>query len=1010
MSDRRIVLNKQQEEAASHRNGPCMVVAVPGSGKSRLLVERVGRMVEEGIDPKHIVCVTFTNKAADELKQRIARRLNVNNLKCYVGTFHSLCVRILRKFGTRINYNPDFTIIDADEQKEMIGHIARRLEIPIEKKEQKQLIKAINDQRENLWDDDEFMQAINHNYEWNNIAIAYFDQLNATNSLDFSGLLAETVRLIENDSEVRDRIQSAFCYGMIDEAQDTNIVQFRLIDLLFGKYNNIMLTGDVSQCVDAETNIITQSGDKKAHEIQVGDNVKCGVGHGEVDYKEVKNVYKRFISNNTFVKITTQSGREIITTPDHIVFAGFKGKVEISQFCVYLMKKEEYGYRIGITSQYDSNSNKNSWEFRHRIAGEVADYIWIVDVADTEKEARFLEQYYAIQYGIPTWTFMVYSNNINNYCQENISRLFDSINTESRAKRMADDICIDLSYPHYIPKCSSVQRKRRRNFSIVLAGDSRKYSYGHMHRYSISGSDNDDAIKLQENGLKIRSSKKCNGWRVESSCKNMSVVSYQLDKVTSSIDCNIISSAYLSDITLPFTPSCNVFRGMKVFVDQGDYIDTDTVEKVEKFIDSRKVVDLNVDQYHNFSGNDILSHNSIYRFRSARYENIVDFLNKHSDCRRIELPLNYRSTPQIVKVADNLIRHNASHMAAKFETINEDGNDVKCLAYRNQLDEADFVADHCRKLIQNGWNPGDIAVLYRINAMSEPIERSMTKSGIDYAVIGSRSFYDRKEIKDCLAMLRIAVNPNDSIAFYRCANHIPNLGEKTVAKIEAYANENDTTMIDACYRVAKNSKSIAENSKANKAIYHLIDKLDFDKTNMNVVQILSESINRFEYEDKLRKEYESEAEERIENVNQLLNSAAEFAEENPTNSATKYLQSISLITASDKEGDENRVSLMTMHASKGLEFPVVFVIGMEQNTSPHSLALKDDPVSGVEEERRLAYVAFTRAQSLLYITYCRYRRQFSKGGSPWNKPCKPSQFLSEAGLIKSKERERSGIN
>jgi DNA helicase-2/ATP-dependent DNA helicase PcrA len=342
-------------------------------------------------------------------------------------------------------------------------------------------------------------------------------------------------------------------------------------------------------------------------------------------------------------------------------------------------------------------------------------------------------------------------------------------------------------------------------------------------------------------------------------------------------------------------------------------------------------------------------------------------------------------------------------MAEKFETINEDGNDVKCLAYRNQLDEADFVADHCRKLIQNGWNPGDIAVLYRINAMSEPIERSMTKSGIDYAVIGSRSFYDRKEIKDCLAMLRIAVNPNDSIAFDRCANHIPNLGEKTVAKIDAYANENDTTMIDACYRVA-------ENSKAKKAIYHLIDKLDFDKTNMNVAQVLSESINRFEYKDKLRKEYESEAEERIENINQLLNSAAEFAEENPTKSATKYLQTISLITASDKEGDENRVSLMTMHASKGLEFPVVFVIGMEQNTSPHSLALKDDPVSGVEEERRLAYVAFTRAQSLLYVTYCRYRRQFSKGGSPWNKPCKPSQFLSEASLIKSKERERSGVN
>lgn len=339
-------------------------------------------------------------------------------------------------------------------------------------------------------------------------------------------------------------------------------------------------------------------------------------------------------------------------------------------------------------------------------------------------------------------------------------------------------------------------------------------------------------------------------------------------------------------------------------------------------------------------------------------------------------------------------------MGTGFETVNPDGEDVRLLSFRNQVDEADFIAEHCKKLIDKGWPANEIAILYRMNAMSEPIERAFANNQVPYTVIGGRSFFDRKEIKDCISMLRFIANRKDGIAFHRCAKLLPGVGDVTIGKIENTALHENIDLLESAKQFVKTAK----NGKVRRGIENVISKFNFDYEDMNVSQVMEKLIDNFDYSTLLEKEYgEDEAYNRIENVNQLLNSTAIFVEDN-SSSVVDYLQNISLVTSNDRTSDEATISLMTLHAAKGLEFGIVFMIGANQDILPHSLAISDDPIEGLEEERRLCYVGMTRAKKLLYVSYCQSRRQFGKGGQVWYKKCKPSQFLKESGLQKSYER------
>jgi DNA helicase-2/ATP-dependent DNA helicase PcrA len=298
-----------------------------------------------------------------------------------------------------------------------------------------------------------------------------------------------------------------------------------------------------------------------------------------------------------------------------------------------------------------------------------------------------------------------------------------------------------------------------------------------------------------------------------------------------------------------------------------------------------------------------------------------------------------------------------------------------------------------RFIDDGGWSPSDIAVLYRMNKMSEPVEQALAQRNIPYDVIGSWSFYDRREVRDCLSMVKVLINPKDGISFHRAARLLPGLGDTTIGKIENLASEKNITLLEACREMSSQARSL----NVKNACIHLCDiysqTWDFSKP----AECFSKLIEEFDYQKYVEGKFVKDSVERLDCVKQVIDSSGVY--EGVEGGLSEYLQQISLVTSNDEQNNNDKVSLMSLHAVKGLEFPIVFIIGVEQDILPHRNAVAGDPFEGVEEERRLLYVGITRAKKILYVTFCKNRKQFTKFGMRDVK-VKPSQFLIESGLIK----------
>jgi len=989
------MLNDQQIKAVNHVNGPALISSVPGSGKTAVIVERTVKLIENGVPSKNILCLTFTNKAAKEMRDRIAKRIGNDNINFFIGTFHSLCASILRRYGNKIGYSKQFTIFDQKNQEEMIFAISKSLGLERHEINVYNIMTHVNNWRENLESDEELLDRFQDKEIYFDVAKKYLDILKEQNIIDFSGLLYETVNLFDCDCVLLSKFQEKMKYIQLDEMQDSNFIQYYLMNKIGGKYRNIFVVGDINQCVIGDTKILTDSGYKKAQNIKNGDYIKASTGIG-IDLSIVNNVFKKYINNKPIITIRTKTGKVISTTPEHTHFAGFvPQKIKKVLYFVYLMYRKKYGFRIGTTRLYASYKG-NVFGFKQRLNQEMADRIWIIKICHKEVEARYFEQYYATKYGIPTWIFKERNGSKNSYNQKYINKLFKNLNTLNRGMHLLKDMLYFFDYPHYVPKC--MVKRRRRNFSITLCGDRR--SMKSYHRYTISGSDNNDKNKLLKLGLSVRKAKTAQGWRLEGLSANLGYIYNLLERVRTVIDVNVIEKALLSDISLPYIPASQVLPNMSIYIyDKSGKIAEDIVISVEKQLYTGDVFDFNIDRYHNFIANDIVTHNSIYAFRGARYKNITDFLNKYKDCKHIPLGKNYRSTPQIIECADKLIRNNSTHMNEKFETDNPDGPPVRCREFQNPSEEAKWIANCIVELVNEyGWNYSDCAILYRLNYLSLELQTAFSNLGIPFVVIGGPSFFDRKEIRDCLAMLKFLVNPSDSMSFYRIANLFNGIGSVTISKIEEIAKNNNINILEAC----KNMEKFYDKRTIKNVARKISDIFDFDFSSMDAGDCLSHIIRSMKYYDLLQMKCQSDYADRELNVKELINSATAFGQ---NNSIEKYLQNIALITSNDKENNEDSVSLLTGHASKGLEFPIVFLPGVEQGILPHARSLNEakDKDETLQEERRILYVMMTRAKKNLFVSYNKSRRFRSKYGDSVFKYVFPSQFLVESRLIKKKD-------
>lgn len=391
---------------------------------------------------------------------------------------------------------------------------------------------------------------------------------------------------------------------------------------------------------------------------------------------------------------------------------------------------------------------------------------------------------------------------------------------------------------------------------------------------------------------------------------------------------------------------------------------------------------------------------SIYGWRGADMQNILDFEKDYPDAQTILLEQNYRSTKNILSAANQVIGHNQNRKEKKLWTENDQGDKITYYRGDSERDEGRFIVSEIQRLQREQQRKyGDFAVLYRTNAQSRVVEETFLKANIPYKMVGGHKFYDRKEIKDILAYLQVIANPADSLSLLRIIN-VPKrgVGAGSIEKLQSFAALHDFSLLEAGQNVALSSLK----GKAATEIEKLAQSLaDFNQMipYLSVTELTREVLEKTGYEDELKRQNNLESQNRLENLEEFLSVTMEFdktyeaqpeeEQEAPEDKLTIFLNDLALLSDVDSyEEEASEVTLMTLHAAKGLEFPVVFLVGMEEGVFPLSRAMMEE--AELEEERRLAYVGITRAEEVLYLTNALSRTLYGK--TQYNRP---SRFVSE---------------
>ncbi|CEE00468.1 ATP-dependent DNA helicase PcrA [Caldibacillus thermoamylovorans] len=370
------------------------------------------------------------------------------------------------------------------------------------------------------------------------------------------------------------------------------------------------------------------------------------------------------------------------------------------------------------------------------------------------------------------------------------------------------------------------------------------------------------------------------------------------------------------------------------------------------------------------------SDQSIYGWRGADIANILSFEKDYPNAKVILLEQNYRSTKNILQVANHVISNNVKRKPKNLWTDNEKGEKIQYYRADTEQGEALFVTGKIKELVETKQRKfSDFAILYRTNAQSRAMEEMLVKANIPYTIVGGTKFYDRKEIKDLLAYLRLVANLDDDISFVRIIN-VPKrgIGATSLDRIAQYALQNEMSMFRALGEVERIGLS-AKAMKACREFYQMLSGLNQMQEYLSVMELTEEIIKRTEYREMLQAEKTLEAESRLENIDEFLSVTKNFEESSEDQTLIAFLTDLALVADIDQldkeENVKDAVVLMTLHSAKGLEFPVVFLIGLEEGVFPHSRSLMEE--NDMEEERRLMYVGITRAEEELYITNAQIR-------------------------------------
>lgn len=921
-------LNPAQYEAVTHTGGPLLVVAGAGSGKTRVLTHRIAHFVDHhGVSPFEILAITFTNKAADEMKQRVAALVGPVAQRMWVSTFHSACVRILRREAGYLNYPAQFTIYDQADAVRLVTYILREQQVDPKKLPPRSVHAAISAAKNRGQNVEDYAEAASVIIE-RRIADVYREyqaRLHKAGAMDFDDLLGLTVELFRRRPDVLEAYQQRFTHVLVDEYQDTNPVQNELVVMLGEEHRNVTVVGDGDQCLPAGTLVATPDGPVRIEDIRVGDVVLGTGGHARQQAGRVTAVMPGEWSGPL---VEVRAGGHVLRgTPHHVVPA--RMALRPGEHAVYLMWRADRGYRIGT-------------------APTSSDTAWVLLSCGSAREAIGTASSIGQRFGLAVGS----------------DATGGGVDDEIAAKELMADRWLHPEFPHV----RATARELDAPVDLLMFG--------------VDGGSPTDChvVERRDEGAAF--------------ARYIDAVSVA-HRVADAGGLDIRRRMQVERQVYDFMPLSHLHPGMEVLVDDGaGGLRAVAVDEVRRVDHDGPVFDLEVEGTHTYVADGVLVHNSIYAFRGADMSNILEFERAFPDASVVVLAQNYRSTQTILDAANAVIANNTSRKPKELFSEGAKGEQIVRYSAEDEGEEAQWVTSEIQRLHSGGdirW--GDVAVFYRTNAQSRVIEEQLMRSGVPYKVIGGTRFYDRREVKDAIAYLRAVVNPTDEVSVKRVLN-VPKrgVGDSSVERIDAYARTHGLPFVEAL----RHAPEAGVKGPAIRGIESFCELLDglAPRVGEGPGPLLEAALRDSGYVAELEAELSTarsiETEGRLENLEELVGMASRFE------SVDEFLEQVSLVADTDQlDDDESSVVLMTLHSAKGLEYPVVFLIGMEEGVFPHQRTLTEP--AELEEERRLAYVGITRARDRLYLSSAWSRMMH--GTTQYNPP---SRFLDElpAELVK----------
>ncbi len=847
-------LNPAQREAVLATEGPLLVIAGAGSGKTRVLTHRVAHLVTAcGAKPNEILAITFTNRAAGEMRDRLELLLGDTARAAWILTFHSACGRILRREAPRLGYRSSFTIYDQADQVRLVKQCLEELERDPKRFVPRGIHAQISNAKNQLVGPDEYAARVSSFYDQTvaEVYALYQRRLFASNAVDFDDMLMLTVKILEGFPEALERWQKAFRYVLVDEYQDTNHAQYRLLQLLAAKHRNVCAVGDPDQCLAAGTLVTMADGSTKPIErVRVGDDVLSCYGSGRFRAARVARVHRS--SRRAGIAISTESGRRLVSTPEHTHFAGFKAGRTPQLHMTYAMWKRGYGFRLGTSKTYTNGQARSLPSPAMRMNAEHADAAWVVTVHADEAEARVSETLLSLLYQLPTLPFVARPSRAEagrSVVGEQVllDRIFSELDTESPGRRLLREHGLSFDHPHFSAATTTNGRRVRRRLTVSLCGDSR--GARPMHRLSLFGYDRAGRRALESTGLCVRPAYKgSDGWRVETAYSDFEQLIGTVERIEDALDVSVRFTARLAAQegvakdrnSLPFMPASAVRPGMLMVNEEGRF---ETVERVEAVELDCAVYDIDVERTHNFVANGLVTHNSIYAFRGADIRNILEFERDFGETRTIALEQNYRSTNSILGVANGVITHNRERKPKNLWSELGAGEPVRVVEVEDEHAEARFVAAGIAGLVEEGSSGQEIAVFYRTNAQSRVLEDILVRQGVPYIVLGGPRFYERAEIKDAIAYLKVLDNPTDALSLQRIANRPRRgIGDTSLARLQNHADALNLTLFEAIGR-ADDAGVTGASLRAVQGFHTLLQSLQSAAQELSVPELLERCWN-----------------------------------------------------------------------------------------------------------------------------------------------------------------------